>query len=53
MLNIQLKIIDKRLGTIFPLPHYATDGSAGLDLRACINRDLILAPGMVELIHLE
>ena len=50
MIKIQLKILDKRLGTIYPLPQYATSGSAGLDLRACIDKDLILSPGMVELI---
>ncbi len=49
-MNIQLKILDKRLGTTYPLPKYATSGSAGLDLRACIDKDLILTPGMVELI---
>ncbi|HBC72109.1 MAG TPA: dUTP diphosphatase, partial [Coxiellaceae bacterium] len=50
MINIQLKILDKRIGTVYPLPHYATDGSAGLDLRACIDNDLVLKPGGVELI---
>ena len=50
MIKIQLKILDKRLGAIYPLPQYATSGSAGLDLRACIDKDLILSPGMVELI---
>ncbi len=37
---IQLKIMDTRIGTIISLPHYATTGSAGLDLRACINEPL-------------
>jgi dUTP pyrophosphatase len=50
MLNIQIKILDKKIGTIYPMPQYATDGSAGLDLRACIDKDLILKPGDVELI---
>jgi dUTP pyrophosphatase len=50
MLNIQIKILDKSIGTIYPLPQYATDGSAGLDLRACIDQDLVLKPGNVELI---
>lgn len=50
MINIQLKILDQRIGTIYPLPHYATIGSAGLDLRACIDADLVLAPGEVALI---
>lgn len=48
--NIQLKILDSRLGTEFPLPTYATDGSAGLDLRACLDEALTLVPGAAELI---
>lgn len=48
--NIQLKILDSRLGTEFPLPAYATDGSAGLDLRACLDEALTLDPGAAELI---
>ena len=48
--NIQLKILDPRVGKEFPLPDYATDGSAGLDLRACIDADITLAPGQTELI---
>lgn len=50
MKKIQLKILDERLGGEFPLPEYATSGSAGLDLRACINEPLQLAPGQTELI---
>ncbi|MFA7592820.1 MAG: dUTP diphosphatase [Thiohalobacteraceae bacterium] len=50
MQTIQLKILDPRIGTEFPLPDYATDGSAGLDLRACIDAPLDLAPGTSELI---
>ncbi|MBU0744663.1 MAG: dUTP diphosphatase [Gammaproteobacteria bacterium] len=50
MINVQLKILDKRIGNEYPLPGYATFGSAGLDLRACIDKDLILKPKMVELI---
>ncbi len=50
MKQIQLKILDQRVGTDFPLPEYATDGSAGLDLRACIDNDLVLEPGQTELI---
>ena len=42
MLNVQLKILDERIGTQFPLPEYATKGSAGLDLRACIEQTLIV-----------
>jgi dUTP pyrophosphatase len=50
MRNIQLKILDSRLGAEFPLPTYATDGSAGLDLRACLDAPLTLEPGQTELI---
>ena len=50
MINIQLKVLDKRLGTIYPLPEYATSGSAGLDLRACIDKNLLLEPQAVKLI---
>lgn len=49
MPNVQLKIIDSRLGSEFPLPHYATEGSAGLDVRAMIERPIDLAPGDCEL----
>lgn len=48
--KIELKILDKRLGSTIPLPHYATSGSAGLDLRACLNEPLSLAPGETALI---
>jgi deoxyuridine 5'-triphosphate nucleotidohydrolase len=48
--NIELKILDKRIGDQFPLPKYATDGSAGLDLCACIDKELELKPGAAELI---
>ena len=50
MQNIQLKILDPRLGDSIPLPEYATSGSAGLDLRACIDEALTLAPGETHLI---
>jgi dUTP pyrophosphatase len=50
MQKIQLKIRDSRLGTDFPLPHYATDGSAGLDMRACLDGPLLLQPGETHLI---
>jgi dUTP pyrophosphatase len=45
-----VRIIDPRLGAEFPLPQYATAGSAGLDLRACLEKPLELAPGRAELI---
>jgi dUTP pyrophosphatase len=47
---LQLRILDARIGTEFPLPAYATAGSAGLDLRACIDAPLTLQPGLAELI---
>lgn len=50
MQKIQLKILDTRLGTEFPLPQYATTGSAGLDLRACVKESLQLLPGETQLI---
>jgi dUTP pyrophosphatase len=59
MKKLQVKLLDNRIGNEIPLPHYATDGSAGLDLRACLNEDILLKPGQTELIptglaiHLE
>jgi len=50
MQKIQLRILDPRLGNEFPLPHYATDGSAGMDMRACLDEPLELAPGDTHLI---
>lgn len=47
---LQVRILDTRIGREFPLPAYATDGSAGLDLRACIDAPLALAPGRAELL---
>jgi len=47
---LQVRILDKRVGGEFPLPTYATNGSAGLDLRACIDGPLLLEPGRAELI---
>jgi dUTP pyrophosphatase len=48
--TLQVRILDPRLGREFPLPQYATAGSAGMDLRACIDTPLLLAPGSAELI---
>jgi len=48
--NIQLKILDPRLGSEFPMPGYATKGSAGLDLRAMLDEPLELAPRETRLI---
>ncbi|BBB31246.1 dUTP diphosphatase [Neptunomonas japonica] len=50
MKKIQVKILDDRIGQAFPLPNYATPGSAGLDLRACLDQSLTLEPGETELI---
>lgn len=47
---VQLKILDSRIGGEFPLPAYATDGSAGMDLRACLDGAIELKPGDCELI---
>jgi len=47
---LKLRILDARIGREFPLPAYATPGSAGLDLRACIDAPLALPPGKCELI---
>lgn len=47
---LQAKILDPRLGTEFPLPQYATPGSAGLDLRALLAQDTVLEPGQTILI---
>ena len=49
--TIQLKILDARLGDTMPLPSYATEGSAGLDLRACLDAPLALVPGDATLIN--
>ncbi|MET0013578.1 MAG: dUTP diphosphatase [Sedimenticola sp.] len=48
--QIQLKILDNRLGSEFPLPDYATEGAAGMDLRAMLNQPLELQPGDTQLI---
>lgn len=50
MREIKVQILDPRVGRDFELPAHATDGSAGIDLRACIDVDLTLAPGQTELI---
>ena len=50
MTQIQLQILDKRVGSEIELPHYATDGSAGMDLRACIDESLEIKPGETHLI---
>lgn len=50
MLNLEIKVVNPRIGNDIPLPAYATPGSAGMDLRACIDEALALAPGASELI---
>jgi dUTP pyrophosphatase len=50
MRDLKVRILDQRLGSDWPLPEYATDGSAGLDLRACLDEPLALAPGATSLI---
>ena len=50
MRKIQLKVLDPRLGREFPLPDYATGGSAGVDLRACLDGPLTCHPGETHLI---
>ena len=50
MHKLQLKVLDPRLGEEYPLPHYATAGSAGMDLRAMLEQPCTLAPGQTELI---
>jgi dUTP pyrophosphatase len=49
--TVKLRILDPRIGREFPLPHHATAGSAGMDLRACIEAPLALPPGATELIQ--
>ena len=48
--SVQLKVVDARVGRDFPLPDYATPGSAGIDLRACVDEPVTLNPGDTELI---
>jgi dUTP pyrophosphatase len=48
--SIDLKILDPRVGDSIPLPEYATDGSAGLDMRAALDAPLSLVPGATELV---
>lgn len=50
MIEVEFKVLDPRLGRDWPLPGHATPGAAGIDLRACIDQSLELAPGAVALI---
>jgi len=47
---MKVRVLDPRIGREFPLPAYATDGSAGLDLRACLDAPLELVPGAAQLL---
>lgn len=49
-IQVEYKILDPRLGNEIEMPHYATQGSAGLDLRACIDEPLTIGPGETQLI---
>ena len=50
MHNIEMKLLDSRLGAEFPLPSHATTGSAGIDLRACVDTSVVLKPGQTLLV---
>lgn len=50
MSTIKLKILDPRIGSEFPLPGYATEGSAGVDLRACLDKPLAIEAGGTQLV---
>ena len=50
MQKIQVKILDERIGSKYPLPEYATEGSAGMDLRACIDEHIRIEAGEAQLI---
>lgn len=50
MTQVEVKVLDDRLGQSIPLPEYATEGSAGMDLRACLNQPLTIEPGETQLI---
>ncbi len=50
MIDIALRILDTRIGGEWPVPAPATDGSAGVDLRACLDAETVLAPGAVALV---
>jgi len=52
LLNIKIKILNSKIGKEIPLPEYKTSGSAGMDVRACLEDDIILKPGKTEMIKL-
>ena len=49
-MKVQVKVLDTRLGTEWPMPTYATSGSAGLDLRACVEQTTVIEPGQTVLV---
>ncbi|WP_374663179.1 dUTP diphosphatase [Acinetobacter sp.] len=49
-MKVQVKVLDARLGTEWPMPAYATSGSAGLDLRACVEQTTVIEPGQTVLV---
>ena len=49
-MKVQVKVLDARLGTEWPMPTYATAGSAGLDLRACVDTSTVIEPGQTVLV---
>ncbi len=49
-MKVQVKVLDTRLGTEWPMPTYATAGSAGLDLRACVEATTVIEPGQTVLV---
>lgn len=49
--TVDVVVLDSRIGTTFPLPAYATGGSAGLDLRACLDAPLVIHPGETHLLR--
>ncbi|OTG86951.1 deoxyuridine 5'-triphosphate nucleotidohydrolase [Acinetobacter sp. ANC 4558] len=49
-MKVQVKVLDQRLGAEWPLPTYATTGSAGLDLRACVDETTVIQPGQTVLV---
>ena len=49
-MKVQVKVLDTRLGTEWPMPTYATAGSAGLDLRACVEETTVIEPGQTVLV---
>lgn len=50
MKDLKVRILDPRLGREWPMPEYATSGSAGMDLRACVDEPVTLAPGDTALL---